>query len=80
MPPLDIQLEVPSYDYAAAERLCGELDVSHVVAQVLVRRGLGDPARARAFLAAGVRHPFDAFGGLATAPRGSSGTSSGAPG
>ena len=33
-------------------------------AQVLVRRGLGEPERARTFLAADVRHPLDAFGGL----------------
>ena len=52
------------YDYAAAERLAAELGVSHVLAQVLVRRGLGDPAAARAFLAAAEAHPLDAFGGL----------------
>ena len=64
MPPFNVRLQVPSYDYAVAERLCAELDVSHVVAQILVRRGLGDPARAREFLEAAVRHPLDAFGGL----------------
>jgi len=36
-----------------------------VVAQVLVRRGLGDPEAARAFLEAGVRHPLSAWPGLA---------------
>ena len=35
-----------------------------VLAQVLVRRGLGEPAAARAFLAAADEHPLDAFGGL----------------
>src|SRR3954469_7920614 len=34
------------------ERLAAELEVSEVLAAVLARRGLGDPARARAFLAA----------------------------
>ena len=43
---------------------CAALGVSHVTAQVLVRRGLGDAEAARAFLAADVRHPLDAFGGL----------------
>ena len=33
-------------------------------AQVLVRRGLADPAAARRSLDADVRHPLDAFGGL----------------
>src|SRR5436853_7163246 len=34
------------------ERLAAELEVSEVLAAVLARRGLDDPARARAFLAA----------------------------
>ncbi|HEX4689816.1 MAG TPA: single-stranded-DNA-specific exonuclease RecJ, partial [Solirubrobacteraceae bacterium] len=41
-----------------------ELGVSHVLAQILVRRGLGEAADARAFLAAADAHPLDAFGGL----------------
>ena len=64
VPPSDVRLEVAPYDYAAAERLGAALGVSHVTAQVLVRRGFGDPAAARAFLAAEARHPLDAFGGL----------------
>jgi single-stranded-DNA-specific exonuclease len=60
----DTRFTVPPYDYGAAERLVGALGVSHVLAQVLVRRGLGEEAAARAFLAAGERHPLDAFGGL----------------
>ena len=64
MPPSDVRLEVAPYDYAAAARLVEALGVSHVVAQVLVRRGFADPEAARAFLAAGARHPLDAFGGL----------------
>ena len=64
MPPSDVRLQVAPYDYAAAERLRAEVGVSHVTAQVLVRRGLADPALARTFLDADVRHPLDAFGGL----------------
>lgn len=64
MLPPEVSFSVAPYDYAAAERLARELDVSHVVAQVLVRRGLDRPAAARAFLAAEESHPLDAFGGL----------------
>ena len=38
--------------------------ISHVLAQVLVRRGLGDPAAAREFLAAGVVHEPAEFAGI----------------
>ena len=55
------------YEFAAAQRLAGELGVSGVLAQVLVRRGLGEPAAARAFLAGAAEHPLDAFGGLRAA-------------
>ena len=64
MAPPETRLDVAPYDYAAARRLSAELGVSHVVAQVLVRRGFAAPDAAGAFLAAGVRHPLDAFGGL----------------
>jgi single-stranded-DNA-specific exonuclease len=64
VPAPETRFHIPSYDYAAAERLSGALGVSHVLAQVLVRRGLGDPGEARAFLAAEDLHPLDAFGGL----------------
>jgi single-stranded-DNA-specific exonuclease len=60
----DADLAVPAYDFAAAHRLAGALGVSHTLAQVLVRRGLGEPDAARAFLAAEDEHPLDAFGGL----------------
>ena len=66
---MDTRFAVTPYDYAAAERLAADLGVSHVLAQVLVRRGLGDPAAARAFLAAADAHPLDAFGGLREAAR-----------
>ena len=64
MPDDDVRFEVPPYAFGTAERLADALGVSHVLAQVLVRRGLGDPAAARAFLAAADAHPLDAFGGL----------------
>ncbi|HUY58723.1 MAG TPA: hypothetical protein VMV16_03355, partial [Solirubrobacteraceae bacterium] len=44
------RIELPTYDLAAALELERELGVSHVVAQIMVRRGHGDPAVARAFL------------------------------
>ena len=69
MPGIDARFTVKPYDYAAAERLSSALGVSHVLAQVLVRRGLGDEAEARAFLAAAEAHPLDAFGGLREAAR-----------
>jgi single-stranded-DNA-specific exonuclease len=64
VPGIDARFTVTPYDYAAAERLAATLHVSHVLAQVLVRRGFADPGEARAFLAAGETHPLDAFGGL----------------
>jgi single-stranded-DNA-specific exonuclease len=45
-------------------RLRVELGVSDAVAQVLVRRGHADPARARAFLKADERHELERFEGL----------------
>ncbi len=44
-----------------------ELGVSTALAQVLVRRGLGDPLAARAWLEAGERHDPSAFRGIADA-------------
>src|SRR5215218_898640 len=63
----DARLTLEPYEFAAAERLTGALGVSSVLAQVLVRRGMADPAAARAFLAAADEHPLDAFGGLRAA-------------
>jgi single-stranded-DNA-specific exonuclease len=60
----DARLSLEPYAFAAAQRLSRELGVSGVLAQVLVRRGLGEPGAARAFLAAAEEHPLDAFGGL----------------
>jgi single-stranded-DNA-specific exonuclease len=59
------RLHVSPYEFAMASRLTAELSCSHVLAQVLVRRGLGEPAAARAFLEAGVSHPLSAWPGLA---------------
>src|SRR4051794_12410307 len=64
---MDTRFTVTPYDYAAAERLAAELEVSHVLAQVLVRRGLDTAGAAREFLAGADRHPLDAFGGLRAA-------------
>src|SRR4051794_18356847 len=55
------------YPFAAAARLSAQLGCSHVVAQVLVRRGLGDPAGARAFLAAEDAHALAEWPGLSEA-------------
>ena len=48
-------------------RLERELGVSGPIAQVLVRRGFGEPAGARAFLAASDEHPPGAFAGIGEA-------------
>jgi single-stranded-DNA-specific exonuclease len=58
------RLELAQYSLAAALELERELGIGHVLAQVLVRRGLSDPDAARAFLAAGERHSPAAFGGI----------------
>jgi single-stranded-DNA-specific exonuclease len=64
VPAADTRFTVAPYDFAAAERLAAELGVSHVLAQVLVRRGLDSAEAARAFMAADAIHPLAAFGGL----------------
>jgi single-stranded-DNA-specific exonuclease len=64
---VDTRLSVAPYEFSAAARLAAALGCSHVLAQVLVRRGLGAPEAAREFLEAGVSHPLDAFPGLADA-------------
>jgi len=48
----------------AVARLERALGVSHVVAQVLVRRGFAEPDAARAWLAADEAHPASAFRGI----------------
>jgi single-stranded-DNA-specific exonuclease len=61
------RFEIPACAEADVERLRRELGVSGALAQVLVRRGLGDPAGARAFLLASEEHPPDAFEGIGEA-------------
>jgi len=58
------RLKIPECPDALVERLQRELGVSGAIAQVLVRRGLGEPALARTFLAAEEAHPPGAFAGI----------------
>ncbi|HWE09899.1 MAG TPA: single-stranded-DNA-specific exonuclease RecJ [Solirubrobacteraceae bacterium] len=62
--PVRPRLEIPPYSVAEALALERELGVGHVLAQVLVRRGLGEPRRAAAFLRAAERHDPAAFAGI----------------
>jgi single-stranded-DNA-specific exonuclease len=61
------RLKLPPYELEAALRLERELGVSHVLAQILVRRGWAEPPEALAFLDAGVRHHVSGFAGIETA-------------
>jgi single-stranded-DNA-specific exonuclease len=61
------RLEIRPYDLGIALELERVLGVSHVLAQVLVRRGLGEPESARAFLNARVSHDPREFDGIETA-------------
>ncbi len=58
------RLEVPAYDLGAALVLRRQLGISHVLAQILVRRGLGDPDAARAFLDPQEAYDPSAFAGI----------------
>jgi single-stranded-DNA-specific exonuclease len=58
------RLEIAPYAVAEALALERELGVGHVLAQVLVRRGLGDPGQAAAFLRADACHEPGAFAGI----------------
>ncbi len=58
------RLEVPPYDLVAALMLERELSISHALAQILVRRGFGQPASAKAFLAAEDAHDPGEFVGI----------------
>jgi single-stranded-DNA-specific exonuclease len=58
------RFEIPECEPSAVERLRRELGVSDPVAQVLVRRGMAEPAHARAFIAADEEHPYTAFAGI----------------
>jgi single-stranded-DNA-specific exonuclease len=61
------RFEIPECPDADVELLKRELGVSGPIAQVLVRRGLSEPARARTFLAADEEHPSAAFAGIGDA-------------
>jgi single-stranded-DNA-specific exonuclease len=63
-PPATPRLEIPAYDLEAALALRRELGISHVLAQVLVRRGMVDPVSARAFLTPREAHEPRAFAGI----------------
>ena len=68
------RFEIPACPEVDVRRLRGELGVSGLVAQVLVRRGLGDPGRARAFLDASEEHPTSSSRIERTCPGRSRGT------
>ena len=57
-------LRIPAYDLEAALALERQLGISHVLSQVLVRRGLAEPDAAQEFLDANVRHEPAAFAGI----------------
>jgi single-stranded-DNA-specific exonuclease len=67
VPDPESRIELTPYSFAAALALERELGVGHVLAQVLVRRGFGDPDAARAFLHRGVTHDPRGFDGLEAA-------------
>ncbi|HET9470087.1 MAG TPA: DHH family phosphoesterase, partial [Usitatibacter sp.] len=61
------RLEIPPCPPEARAELRRQLSVSDALAQALVRRGLVDPDRARAFLDASEEHPASAFAGIGEA-------------
>ena len=60
----EARLQIPLAPYGEVAALERELGCSHAVAQVLVRRGLGDAGAARAWLAGAERHGLSEFGGM----------------
>ncbi len=61
------RFEIAACPGADVQRLRRELGASAALAQVLVRRGLAEPARARAFLQAEEEHSHAAFAGIGEA-------------
>ena len=61
---MEPRLEIPPCNLTDAWRLERELGVSSALAQVLVRRGLGEPADALAFLTAEESHDPSLFAGI----------------
>jgi single-stranded-DNA-specific exonuclease len=64
---VESRFEIPSCPAEDVQRLRRELGVSGPLAQVLVRRGLAEPARARAFLQATEEHAPEGFRGIGEA-------------
>jgi single-stranded-DNA-specific exonuclease len=62
--PVHRRIELAPYDLGVALELERELGVSHVLGQILVRRGNRDVAAARAFLQADERHDPSCFDGI----------------
>ena len=62
--PSTARLELCGYDLAAALQLEQELGISHVLSQILVRRGHHEADSVRAFLAADERHEPALFDGI----------------
>jgi len=62
-----VDFRVPEAPFEAVYRLASELGIDSLAAQTLVRRGLKDPAAARAFLAADEHHDPLAFEGIEAA-------------
>ena len=58
------RLEIPPYDLNSALALERDLGISHVLAQVLVRRGMSELDAARAFLDPRESHEPSAFAGI----------------
>jgi single-stranded-DNA-specific exonuclease len=58
------RFQVSEYRLPDALALERRLGVSHPLAQILVRRGLGEPSEAQAFLEAGERHAPSEFAGI----------------
>lgn len=63
----ECRFEIADCPDFAVGRLRRELGVSEPLAQVLVRRGMAEPERARAFLTAGEEHSPQAFAGIGEA-------------
>ena len=58
------RLQLPGYDLEVALRLERELGLSHVISQILVRRGYTEPGAVQSFLAADQRHDPSLFAGI----------------
>ncbi len=61
---MDVRLDIAPFDVRCALGLQDTLGVSFPIAQILARRGLGDPDAARAWLAAADMHDVAGFAGI----------------